>query len=392
MRSGKSLSRGSETAAAGVESTRRAEDLAIFLVAPPGLEAVLAEEATDWGFCAPRAVAGGVETSGPWSEVWRANLVLRGASRVLVRIAAFRAPHLAQLDRRARRVPWGEVLRPDRPVSVEATCRRSKIYHAGAAAQRIGRAIREELGAPVVRGEGLRLLARIEDDLCTLSVDSSGELLHKRGHKQAVGKAPMRESLAALFLRSAGFRGTEPVVDPMCGAGTFPIEAAEIAQGLLPGRDRAFAFEDLARFDAEAWAALRAGAARPAPGPGHVMTGMDRDAGAVRRAEENAARAGVGGVTAFSAATVSEIAPPEGAPGLVIVNPPYGARLGDVGALRPLYAALGQVLRARFGGWRAAVITSESGLARATELAFRDVGPPVPHGGIRVRLHRTGTL
>ena len=101
------------------------------------------------GFEGARVVPGGVAFEGGWPEAMRANLVLRGASRVLVRIASFRTMHLAQLDKRARKVPWGDFLRTDIPVSVEATCRKSRIYHAGAAAQRVARAIAEELGAPI---------------------------------------------------------------------------------------------------------------------------------------------------------------------------------------------------------------------------------------------------
>jgi len=207
---------------------------AIFLATAPGLEDVLAGEAAEAGLGPGRVLPGGVEIEGGWPEVWRANLAVRGANRVLARIGEFRAVHLAQLDKRARKIDWGAVLRADVPVRVEATCRRSKIYHAGAATQRIARAITEELGAPE-GGEGaVRVMARIEDDLVTLSVDTSGAPLHRRGHSPATGKAPLRETLAALFLRRCGYDGSEPVLDPMCGAGTFPIEAAEIARGLAP--------------------------------------------------------------------------------------------------------------------------------------------------------------
>jgi len=172
---------------------------AIFLATAPRLEPVLAEEVAALGFGPAKAMPGGVEITGGWPEVWRANLQVRGANRVLARIGDFRAFHLAQLDKRARKFDWGSVLRPDVPVRVEATCRRSRIYHAGAASQRIARAITETLGAPG-EGEGaIRVMARIEDDLVSLSVDTSGAPLHRRGHKQATGKAPLRETLAALF-------------------------------------------------------------------------------------------------------------------------------------------------------------------------------------------------
>lgn len=133
------------------------------------------------------------------------------------------------------------------------TSKSSRIYHSAAAAQRIETAIREELGATIAADAELCIKARIDDDLCAISIDTSGESLHKRGHKQAIGKAPMRETLASLFLRQCGYDGTEAVVDPMCGSGTFVIEAAEIAAGLKPGRSRRFAFEQLAGFDQAAW-------------------------------------------------------------------------------------------------------------------------------------------
>ncbi|MBN2907195.1 MAG: class I SAM-dependent RNA methyltransferase [Rhodobacteraceae bacterium] len=366
--------------------------LDIFLVAPPGLESPLRDEAAARGFADPRAVPGGVETRGGWPEVWRANLQLRGAARVLVRIGAFRAFHLAQLDKRARKFPWAKVLRADIPLRVEVTCHASRIYHAGAAAERIERALREELGATIAPEAALCLKVRIDDNLCTFSLDSSGEPLHRRGHKEAVGKAPMRENLAALFLRQCGYDGTGPVLDPMCGSGTFVIEAAEIAAGLAPGRSRGFAFEALAGFDAAAWARMRAATPQGA-GEGPVrFHGFDRDAGAVRMATANAARAGVSGLTCFAQQPVGALTRPEGPAGLVIVNPPYGARIGNKNMLYALYATLGQVLRDQFTGWRVGLVTTEAGLARATALPFAPPGPPVGHGGLKIRLFQTGPL
>ncbi|MGR3460439.1 MAG: THUMP domain-containing class I SAM-dependent RNA methyltransferase [Roseovarius sp.] len=362
----------------------------IFLATAPGLEEALAREVAELGFGPVSAVPGGVEITGGWPEIWRANHTVRGANRVLARIGEFRAMHLAQLDKRARKFDWGSVLRPDVPVKVEATCRRSRIYHAGAASQRIARAITEGLGAPE-GGEGaVRVMARIEDDLVSLSVDTSGEPLHRRGHKQATGKAPLRETLAALFLRQCGYDGTEPVLDPMCGSGTFPIEAAEIAAGLAPGRDRRFAFEDLATFDAPAWQAIRGGIAPRETGV--RFAGFDRDAGAVRMAGDNAARAGVAGLASFACQPVSALTRPEGPPGLVMVNPPYGARIGNRKLLFGLYGSLGEVLRREMRGWRVGLVTSDGGLARASGLPLLPPGPPVAHGGLKVTLWRTGPL
>jgi putative N6-adenine-specific DNA methylase len=373
------------------------ESFEIFLATAPGLEPALFEEVRGKGFRRPKAVPGGVVIQGGWPEAWRANLWIRGAGRVLARIASFRAVHLAQLDEKARRVDWAGVLRADVPFRVEASCAKSRIYHSGAAAQRIETAIRETVGAPMANGQaedGVLVLVRLEDDQCTISVDTSGEPLHKRGYKQAVNPAPLRETMASLFLQSCGYDGTEPVLDPMCGAGTFVIEAAEIAARLNPGRARSFAFERLATFDDAAWQAMRA--VRSQRVPVARCHGSDRDAGAIGMCRENAVRAGVEGFTEFRQAPVSDIAPPDGPPdgrpGLVIVNPPYGSRMGEGTDLAPLYRALGQVLMSRFAGWRVGLVTADSRLAHATRLPFLPPGPPVPHGGLRVTLYRTGQL
>jgi putative N6-adenine-specific DNA methylase len=168
------------------------------------------------------------------------------------------------------------------------------------------------------------------------------------------------------------------------------LEAAEIACGLAPGRARAFAFERLANFDQQAWEALRAAATPQATSL--RFHGMDRDAGAIEASRANAARAGVAACTVFVRQAISALEPPEGPKGLVLVNPPYGARIGERAELRALYATLGRVLAERFGGWRVGIVTSEPGLAAATGLGFLETGPPVPHGKLRVRLHRTGPL
>jgi putative N6-adenine-specific DNA methylase len=366
------------------------DDFEIFLVTAPGLESALCDEARALGFRQPVAITGGVTIRGGWPEVWRANLELRGAGRVLARIGAFRVLHLAQLDKRARRIAWSDVLRQDVPFRVEASCRSSRIYHSGAAAERIERAIREELGAPASPDAEVCIKARIENDLCTLAVDTSGEPLHKRGHKEAVNKAPMRETMASLFLRLCGYDGTEPVVDPMCGSGTFIIEAAEIAAGLMPGRTRHFAFEQLANFDEAAWQRLRSDG--NAVTPAARFYGSDRDAGAVNMSRANAERAGVSRITTFQQFTVSDLTAPSGPPGLVIVNPPYGTRIGEQKSLHPLYRVLGQTLLDRFSGWRVGLITSERSLAKATGLPFAPPSGPVSHGGLRVTLFQTGPL
>jgi putative N6-adenine-specific DNA methylase len=359
----------------------------LFLVAVPGLEGALAAEAARHGFTDLRTVPGGVEVAGGLAEAMRANTVLRTAVRVLWRVAQFRAMHMAQLDKRARKVAWRDWLRTDVPVRVEAVCRKSRIYHDKGAAQRIARAI-EAAGIPVASNCAVVVKLRIEDDLATLSIDTTGDALHRRGHKSFVGKAPLREGMAAAFLWEMGFDGTQAVVDPMCGSGTIVLEAAEIAAGLLPGRSRAFAFAQLAGDGSEGRCPSRSPGYFENEEGGARFFGFDRDDGAIRGARGNAERAGVTRQCRFERAAVSDLAPPEdAAPGLVLTNPPYGGRIGERKMLFGLYGALGAVLRERFAGWSVGIVTSDGGLAKATGLHLAPSGP-VDHSGTKVQLWR----
>lgn len=366
------------------------KDFEIFLATVPGLESVLCAEVRLKGFRQPVAVPGGVVIRGGWPEVWRANLWVRGTSRVLARIASFAVVHLSQLDKRAHKVPWQAILRPDVAFRVEASCAASRVYHAGGAAERVSKAITQTLGATPADDAPVVIKVRIEQNICTISVDTSGDLLHRRGYKQAINRAPLRETMAALFLRQCGYNGQEPVLDPMCGSGTFVIEAAEIAARLNPGRARHFAFEHLATFDAQAWQAMRA--VKSQRTPDFHFYGSDRDAGAITMSTANAERAGVQDYVSFQQATVSALRPPAGPAGLVIANPPYGTRIGDKESLIPLYRALGQTLLTYFSGWRVGIVTTEARLAHVTGLPFLPPEAPVPHGGLRVSLYQTAPL
>jgi putative N6-adenine-specific DNA methylase len=275
-------------------------------------------------------------------------------------------------------------------VSIDVTCSQSRLFHTGAVAERIEGAIRHKACTAVIKDAPVTVMVRLDTNICTISVDTSGELLHKRGHKQGVHRAPMRETMAALFLRQCGYDGREPVVDPMCGSGTFVIEAAEIAAGLVTGRARHFAFEQLLTFDPAAWAQIRDRA--PAPAPAVRFYGSDRDEGAIAMSRANADAAGVAAHTEFKQQTITELMPPAGPPGLVIVNPPYGDRIGDPERLKALYGAFGKTMMSRFQGWRVGLVTSEKPLAYATGLPFLPVSAPVSHGGLRVTLFRTEAL
>ncbi|UWQ95682.1 class I SAM-dependent RNA methyltransferase [Rhodobacteraceae bacterium M385] len=363
----------------------------IFLVAVPGLEAPLAVEAEALGFEGVKPVPGGVICGGGLEAAARANVQLRCAVRVLLRVAEFRAMHLAQLDKRSKKVPWTDWLQPGVSVRVEAVCRRSKIYVNKAAVQRVSGGL-EAAGIPVAKDGAISVKVRIDDDLCTISLDTTGEALHRRGHKEFVGKAPMRETMAAAFLAEMGFDGTQAVVDPMCGSGTFVLEAAELALGLMPGRSRGFAFEQMVGGSALGGdRSLRRGYLKNEElGGGGTLApaffGFDRNDGAIRGAVANAGRSGVADVVRFERGAISDLEPPEGvAPGIVIVNPPYGGRIGERKLLFGLYGALGAVLAEKFVGWRVGIVTSDGGLAKATGLALEG-GGPVDHSGTKVQL------
>ncbi len=365
------------------------ETFELLLTCAPGLENALAEEAREKGFAVQSQITGGVLINGNWPDVWRANLTLRGANAVLARIGSFPASHMSELDKRARKFEWGRWLPKNLALKVTASCKASRLYHSGAVCQRIETALREEFGAPLSDRAPLEVMARIERNICTLSIDTSGVLLHKRGLKLAMAKAPMRETMAALILRQCGYRGLEPVVDPMCGSGTFILEAAEMARGLLPGRSREFAFEKLPSFNAEQWQQLKA---QPPGETQFIFRGFDRDAGAIKAATANATRAGVNENAQFTLQSISALTRPAGQPGLVICNPPYGQRIGDAKKLGSLYASFGQVLREGFSGWRVGLITNDASLAKATGLPFQKPSDAILHGGIKIRLYQTHPL
>ena len=366
----------------------------IFLVTLPGLEELLAAEVREQGFKKPAVISGGVLIQGGWPEVWRANLVLRGASKVLARIGEFRAHHLAQLDKHARKFPWSDFLLPNHRVKVEvSTNKKSEIYHSGAAEQRFERAIAETFGAPIaarLEDADILIKVRIARNLVIISLETSGRALHKRGYKQALGKAPLRETIAAMTLRACGYKRTEPLLDPMCGSGSYVIEAAEIAGNLMAGRERNFAFEKLVSYDAAAVKKMKDDWFTRAPA-GHFY-GFDKDAGVIEAAKANAARAGVGSACHFAAQSLSKLQAPDGPPGLVMINPPYGERIGNKKALSSLYREFGDVMQQRFTGWRVGLVTSDDVLAQSTKLPWSRVSAPIPHGGLKIKLYQTEAL
>jgi putative N6-adenine-specific DNA methylase len=345
------------------------ENRTITVITPPGLEALTTAEMTALGIPprpAPRVPEAGVlEVEGGLAEIARLNLHLRTASRVVVRLGDFNAAAFSELRKKASRLAWAAYLTPGQPVTVRVTTHGSRLYHKKGIAERVAGAIGDALGAvPAVvaatdedaAGAPL-ILVRIAHNHCTVSIDSSGAHLHRRGYRLAVAKAPLRENLAAALVLASGWRPGRPLLDPCCGAGTIVIEAAMMAAGIPPGWSRSFAFAQWPSFDAAVWAAERAAVAAPALTGGVVAWGGDRDAGAIEAAQANALRAGVAARVAWARRSVSDTEFP-GSEGVVITNPPYGERVKGGPDLRNFYARLGAVIRGGGPGWSGLVLTS----------------------------------
>src|SRR2546421_1247454 len=294
----------------------------LFAVAAPGLDSVLESELGSLGLRA-RWVPGGAELQGSVRDLERLNLWLRTASRVLVRLGQVKATSFAELVRKAGALPFETVLRAGQSVSLRVTCHKSRLYHSGAVAERLHGALEERLGGSVPEAaadeEGdappQLLLARFDHDVCTVSADSSGALLHRRGYRLSQSRAPLRETLAAAVLLAAGYTGAQPLIDPLCGSGTIAIEAALLARRRAPGLTRRFAFQRWPRHDAGKYEALQARARESelARAPAAIVA-SDADAAAIDAARENAARAGVEADTRVEERPMREVRL-EGGPG-----------------------------------------------------------------------------
>lgn len=379
-------------------SSRRPNSLAAFAVTAPGLETLCAAELASLGI-AGRAEQGGVEWTGTLESVARANLWLRTASRVIVRVAEFRATAFFELEQHARQIPWQSFVSPGSAVGFRVTCRKSKLYHSDAVGERFAEAVQRRVAGvqvgkttsaadedePHAAMDHQQFVVRFLHDACTVSADSSGALLHLRGYRQQLAKAPLRETLAASVLLASGWKGDVPFIDPMCGSGTIAIEAALIARRMAPGRNRTFAFLRWPSALSAQWPALlseaRAGELPLAP---VTITGSDRDEGAVAAARANAARAGVGGDAEFVVQPISAL-PSAEPPGLIAANPPYGIRIGETTALRNLYAQLGNIARRRRAGWDLALLSADRSLEHQARLPFIE-RLRTRNGGIPVRL------
>ncbi len=323
----------------------------------------------------------------------RANLWLRTATRVLVRVARFKASTFAELQRNANRVNWERFVAPGRGVEFAVTARKSKLIHTAAIEQRLRSAIKDQRPKtddrrPQPTASQLFVVRVVRDEF-EISSDSSGELLHMRGYRQAIGKAPIRETLAAALLLGADWNGDTPLIDPFCGSGTIPIEAALIARRIAPGINRTFAVLGWPGVDLAAWTTLfkeaRGGERPTTPVP---IVGSDRDKGAIAASRANAERAGVLADIEFTQQAVSAIELPAGAAGLIATNPPYGVRASPKADVRNLYAQLGNVVRGKCPGWRVALYSAQQRLTAELRMETAELFR-TKNGGLKVTASRS---
>jgi putative N6-adenine-specific DNA methylase len=369
-----------------------------------GLEEILEAEVAALGVAEVAREKGAVSFLGSWQDCWRANWRLRTANRVLVELGTWWGRDGGELAAGARALVAGRrqgkmerevlgidpaaLLHPDRSFSIQATSTASAVRDTRWAALTVKDGIvdgqRDRWGrrASVERADpDLHLRLRLLRDEATLLLDTSGEPLDRRGYRAVTSTAPVREQLAAACVLASDWDGAGPVVDPMCGSGTLLVEAAWIALGLAPGHLRdEWAFERLPGFDARAFAAIRQ-EPLPAPGPDVRLWGNDRSAEALRATRANLERAGLLGRATLHRGDADGFSPPPG-PGLVLVNPPYGERLG---AETEGWRALGDLLKQRFKGWKAVVLAG--GEDRGKHVGLRPRRRiPVMNGPLEARI------
>jgi putative N6-adenine-specific DNA methylase len=363
-----------------------------------GIEPILADELRALGAADVELGRGGVHFAGERALLYQANLWLRTAIRVLWPILHAHVESPDELYDAVRSLDWSRWLTPDHTLAVDCNVRDSRITHSKYAALRVkdaicdqfvercGRRPSVDVETPMV---GLNL--HVYKNEATLSLESSGESLHKRGYRAALTKAPLNEALAAALVLRTGWNCDRPLADPLCGSGTLPIEAAWLALRRPPGLTRKrFGFQGWMDYDVELWTALRdearQGVLRALPAP---IIGSDVRGDAVSFAINSARAAGIGHLLRFDKRDVRDFVPPsEGHQGGVLVcNPPYGERIGEERELFGLYKLLGEVFSQRCAGWTCFVFTGNPRLADAIGLRPAEQ-VPLYNGKIPCRLLR----
>ena len=363
-----------------------------FAPCPRGLEAVLSNELQGLGAEGVRATDGGVHFSGPFLLCYRVNLHSRIASRVLWRVATKNYHSEQDIYDTVYALPWGSWFDVTRTIRVNMAAIKCPLKSLDFATLKIKDAVcdkfRKLVGArPDVdtHAPDIRIHAFLEQNSMMLYVDTSGDALFKRGVRQYTNIAPMRENLAAGILHLAGWKPGTPLLDPMCGSGTFLIEAALMSFNIAPGINRSFAFEKLKNFDAAAWQGIRAKAqTEQLPVTALPIFGSDLYGDELKTARMNLENAGLLAAVTLNQANVLEVSAPA-EHGILIANLPYGERMGEVAELAELYPKLGDALKKKFGGWTAYLFTADKAILKLMRLS-PSKRTPLFNGAIECRL------
>jgi 23S rRNA (guanine2445-N2)-methyltransferase / 23S rRNA (guanine2069-N7)-methyltransferase len=359
-----------------------------FATCPKGMEYLLRDELTALGACDAHEALSGVHFDGDTGLAYRACLWSRLASRILLPLAEFEAPDDPSLYRGVAAVDWSRHLGEDGTLAVDANSHASALTHTRFLVQRVKDAIVDQFRDATGTRPGvdtaqpsIRINLSLRRDRAIVSLDLAGTPLHRRGWRREQGAAPLKENLACAMLIRAGWpaiaREGGALVDPMCGSGTLPIEAALMAADVAPGLRRPYyGLSGWRQHDPVQWHALleeaHARAERGVAALRSPILGRDGDPRMIDIARANAESAGIGGSIDFRCGDARELVRPAGVDnGLVIANPPYGERLGERAALAPRYREFGERLRTRFTGWRAAVIVADEELGHALGLRAR---------------------
>lgn len=366
--------------------------LAMFASCPRGLESVLQQELQRMGAEQIAPVDGGVGFSGSQDLLMRVNLQSRVASRVLLRLA--QGPYRSERDVNAlaMQVNWPHHFTVEHTIKVKTDGVGAQVKSLEYVSLTVKDAIcdrfrQAQLGRPSVdtRTPDVRIQVFLSPDSASIYLDSSGDALFKRGWRKETGDAPLRENLAAGILLLAGYTGEQPLIDPMCGSGTFLVEAAEIALNRAPGRARDFAFQKWLTFDQTAWDALKQ-AARDAEKPAAPLQiqGSDLDSKMVSIARANLARVGLEQCVTLATQDLFAVRPGSES-GLIVTNPPYGVRLEEQDSLSALYPLLGDWLKQNFAGWTANFFSGDLRLEKLIRLKMKR-RIPLFNGAIECRL------
>jgi 23S rRNA (guanine2445-N2)-methyltransferase len=366
---------------------------AFFASCPRGLEALLAEELQRLGAgrCSP--VAGGVAFEGSLDTCYRANLESRLATRVLMQLG--RSPYRDEQDvyDAALALPWPDWFGEKQSIRVDVNAIRSPLKSLDFATLRIKdavcdrfRSVRGSRPDVDTRSPGVRIQGFLDKENATFYLDTSGDVLNRRGYRKDAGEAPLKENLAAGILRLTGWDGSEPLLDPMCGSGTLAIEAAMMALAIPPGHARGFGFERLSNFDAARWKAVRGAALSRAAKPRKLaIFARDRYGDELKKARANLEAAGLADCVELKQADVLDTGAPASA-GVLVANPPYGERIGEDAGLAEFYPKLGDTLKKFYAGWRCYLFSADARLPKLMRLQASK-RTPLYNGPLDCRLY-----